>query len=532
MDSRLDQARQLLESGQVEKARTLASRVLKEAEENADRAQQGQALIVLAQFDRVLGRFRRAVEAAQKAVHLFQMDGNIAGEASALSLVAHASNYLGRDEEAVEAALLSVKLGDLLPPGRLQVNLYNYVGVAYLWANNFDGAQAALRTAECLANRHAPGDSVLLPRINLAWLEALRIFKQRYFTGALPDTAELAQRLARCDELFANDTPFEGLPGVRAVLQRFGRCAKALLHCWRDELDLAQAQLALAQDLTRPGNYAPVASYFSHWVAAEIALRQDDLSAAQSQASQLLDKAAEAEYEQMAYVAHLLLTLIYKMQGNLAAALDEECAHRRRQLRVHTETLETRHRIVQTQLDMRKSEDHLQQLVKHSQELERLSFEDSLTGIANRRRFELELSGLLGAHAHGQRHVCVALLDLDDFKRVNDRYSHAAGDQVLVSFAQAMRATVRETDLPARLGGDEFVVLFPGTPLDMAREVCDRLHAAISGLRWDGIAPELQVGDSIGLVQANPGETPEQVLARSDAAMFQTKDRSKSEVRG
>ena len=71
MDARLDQARQLLEMGQVEEARGSASGILKEAEERGDRALQGQALLTLALFDRVLGRFRRAAEAAQKAVHLF-----------------------------------------------------------------------------------------------------------------------------------------------------------------------------------------------------------------------------------------------------------------------------------------------------------------------------------------------------------------------------------------------------------------------------------------------------------------------------
>ncbi len=182
---------------------------------------------------------------------------------------------------------------------------------------------------------------------------------------------------------------------------------------------------------------------------------------------------------------------------------------------------------MQTQLDIRQSEDHLQQLIKHSQELERLSFEDSLTGIANRRRFEQELASLLGTQANGQRALCVALLDLDDFKQVNDRHSHAAGDQVLKSIAQVMQATLRDTDLPARLGGDEFVVLFPGTPLDMATEVSERMQGAIGALRWPAIDPGLRVSVSIGLAQAQPGDTPADLLARSDSAMFHRKGQGK-----
>ena len=154
----------------------------------------------------------------------------------------------GRDAEAVEAGLLSVKLGELLPPGPQQVNLFNYLGVAYLWAKSFGDAEEALREAERLALLYAPDSNVLLPRINLAWLEAVRLFNERYFNGVLPDTRTLEQRLALCAGLFDDDAPFPGLPGVRAILQRFGRCAHALAHCWRGEPDTAQQWLDAAQD--------------------------------------------------------------------------------------------------------------------------------------------------------------------------------------------------------------------------------------------------------------------------------------------
>lgn len=168
VQDQLTTAREMLEAGQVEAARSLATEVLKTAEEQNDRVAQGQALMALSQFDRVLGRFRRAIETAHRAAKLFQLDGDIAGEASALSLLSHSNSYLGRDEEAVEAALLSVKLGDLLPPGPQQVHLYNYLGVAYLWASSFVNAEAALREAERLALLNGPHGDVLLPRINLA----------------------------------------------------------------------------------------------------------------------------------------------------------------------------------------------------------------------------------------------------------------------------------------------------------------------------------------------------------------------------
>jgi diguanylate cyclase (GGDEF)-like protein len=518
----LEAARRMLESGQVELARGLATTVLKQAVAVGDEAAQAQALMTLSQFDRVLGRFRRAIDTAPRAAQLFQLDGDIAGEASALSLLAHANSYLGRDEEAVEAALLSVKLGELLAPSSLQVNLYNYLGVAYLWATSFVEAEAAFREAERLALLGSP-ESVLLPRINLAWLEAVRLFMDRYFIGALPSTEDLRQRLDLCRDLFEDDTPFPGLPGVRSVLQRFGRCAQVLQLCWSGQLDAAAERLGAVQERLGPGNFAQVANFFRHWAAAELHLARQDLVSAQREAAVLIDRASEAEFEQMAYIGHFLLSHIYIQQGQQASALEEGRAHRRRELRVRTDMLQSRHKVVQTQLDIRRSEHHLQQLMSHSQELERLSYEDSLTTLFNRRRFEQKLAGSLGEGWDRQHPVCLAVIDVDGFKRINDSYSHAAGDEVLKTVAQAIRDSVRESDLPARIGGDEFAILFQHTDIEVARQVCERLHRTLAGLRWTHLSPALRVSVSIGVREAQPADTPALLLRRSDAAMFAAK---------
>ena len=523
VDRQLGAARQMLESGEVEAARSLASAVLKMAESRGDRPAQGQALLALSQFDRVLGRFRRVVDTAHRASQLFQIEGDIAGEASALSLLSHANSYLGRDEESVEAALLSVKLGDLLPPGQQQIHLYNYLGVGYLWANSFAAAEAALREAERLALVEGSTSTVLLPRINLAWLEAVRLFKGRYFNGSMAGTGELDRRLEQCSALFDDDEPFAGLPGVRAVLQRFGRCAHVLLLCWSDQLDAAEAKLAAACSGQRPAHYAQVANFFEHWVAAELHMARHDLQAARHEATVLVEKAGQAEFEQMAYIGHFLLTQIYRQQGHYELALDEGRAQRRRELRVQGDILDSRHKVVQTQLDIRRSQHHLQQLVRHSHELERLSYEDSLTSLANRRRFEAQLSACLGEGWERQQPVCVATVDLDDFKRVNDTYSHAAGDEVLREVAQALRDSVRETDLPARLGGDEFVILFQHTSIDTARAICARARDRVARLRWPHLSSSLAVSASIGVAEAQPDDTPAALLRRSDLSMFEAK---------
>jgi diguanylate cyclase (GGDEF)-like protein len=181
---------------------------------------------------------------------------------------------------------------------------------------------------------------------------------------------------------------------------------------------------------------------------------------------------------------------------------------------------------VQTHLDIRTSERHLEQLARHAQELERLSFEDSLTSIANRRRFDQQLAISLDGGIDPENSLCVALIDLDDFKRINDKYSHSVGDDVLRSVAQAIKAAVRASDLPARIGGDEFVVLFPHTPIETARLVCERIGSKVAAIRWEQWSPELQVRVSIGVAQAEPSDTASALLKRSDAAMFEVKART------
>ena len=124
----------------------------------------------------------------------------------------------------------------------------------------------------------------------------------------------------------------------------------------------------------------------------------------------------------------------------------------------------------------------------------------------------------------GRRHpVCVALIDLDAFKRVNDTHSHAAGDDVLRSVAQALKAAVHESDLPARYGGDEFVVLFPRKTPHLAQQVCVRIQAAVAEPRWERWSPALQVSVSIGVSQAQPGDTGASLIQRSEVAMFDAK---------
>lgn len=164
------------------------------------------------------------------------------------------------------------------------------------------------------------------------------------------------------------------------------------------------------------------------------------------------------------------------------------------------------------------------------EELRRLSIIDPLTGAFNRRHFvdlaELEVAR---ARRYGDP-FSLLMLDLDDFKAVNDVHGHVAGDQVLRAVSDLCRAQVRNTDVFARIGGDEFVVLLPHADLPRAAESAERLRARIAAasVRWDGESIVLRA--SIGVAAYEPSmEGVDDLLAAAGRAMLAAKRQGKSQ---
>ncbi len=150
---------------------------------------------------------------------------------------------------------------------------------------------------------------------------------------------------------------------------------------------------------------------------------------------------------------------------------------------------------------------------------------DVLTGLANRRSLERRARELIG------RPMSVIVFDLDDFKPVNDRFGHAAGDEVLRAVGRRVRAICRDADLPARVGGDEFVLLFPGA-LESGRldQIRQRLLQAISEPIAIDDGSVVVVGASIGYAVGNGPATFEQLLETADDRSYEEKKRRKGAV--
>ncbi|OZD60825.1 hypothetical protein CH263_20255 [Rhodococcus sp. 06-1059B-a] len=133
---------------------------------------------------------------------------------------------------------------------------------------------------------------------------------------------------------------------------------------------------------------------------------------------------------------------------------------------------------------------------------------DPLTGILNRAGYYRTAAEALAAAQRAGTHLTLVLIDIDDFKRVNDTRGHAAGDHTLITLAATVRAAIRRTDHIARIGGDEFVVLLPGMSTDNALGLIERLHRAAD------------YTFSYGIAQSVPGESTDTLLARADAELY------------
>jgi diguanylate cyclase (GGDEF)-like protein len=171
-----------------------------------------------------------------------------------------------------------------------------------------------------------------------------------------------------------------------------------------------------------------------------------------------------------------------------------------------------------------------QRLVEMFGRMQRMAERDALTGLANRRRLRAA-----GDHEHRRARrsghpLAAVMLDLDHFKRVNDRHGHGAGDDVLREAARRIKAAVREMDVAARYGGEEFAVLLPETDLQTARDVAERIRLALASAPIDTRQGPVAVTVSAGVATLDGRAGLGALLEAADAALYQAKAGGRNRV--
>jgi diguanylate cyclase (GGDEF)-like protein len=163
------------------------------------------------------------------------------------------------------------------------------------------------------------------------------------------------------------------------------------------------------------------------------------------------------------------------------------------------------------------------QLAYTLDQVQRLASRDELTRSLNRRSLVAALERERSRAERSGAPFCIAMIDLDHFKRINDSYGHAAGDAVLRAFAATVQDTMRMTDVFGRYGGEEFLMILVGTPPETALEAVERIRSAVAARDWRDVVPDTAVTISTGLAGFRKGETVEQLLHRADQALYQAK---------
>ena len=323
-----------------------------------------------------------------------------------------------------------------------------------------------------------------------------------------------------------------------------------LVHCRRhgDRYTEAAVLCDLGDVYRKTGGFEHALAWYRQAVHASLAARityhevearigigmaliaLDDASGAVDQIARALVLAEQIDSKTLTYEAHLALSDAYEVAGDTAKALDHFRAYHRVEDEVCGAEAERRIQAVLVKAEVEASQREAELLRRQAEEMERLSREDVLTGLFNRRHVDAALALEWERASRFGRDLSVAIADVDQFKAVNDRFSHAVGDEVLRRVGEILRGRTRAVDVAGRWGGEEFVLLLVETPPERAAGLCEQLRAAVEAHDWSAVAPGLAVTLSLGVAGNGEAADPAALLAAADARLYQAKRAGRNRV--
>jgi diguanylate cyclase len=156
------------------------------------------------------------------------------------------------------------------------------------------------------------------------------------------------------------------------------------------------------------------------------------------------------------------------------------------------------------------------------------STQDEVTGLPNRKAYEQRLAEEVSRWQRYQSPLVLSVWDMDDFKQINDRFGHQAGDKALRVIGQLLKKRLRKTDFVARYGGEEFVMLFAGSGMDEVHRVAEEIRAAVENSPFHSEGKRITLTISCGMSDFRQGDTAKTVFKRADKALYQAKEQGKN----
>lgn len=485
---------------------------------------------------RLAGDYGGALRDGLEALNLKRRAGDSLGEAYALNNLGLIYHDPHDSAQALSYYLEGLKLSEQLRSPRIQLALLGNLGELYGDMGDPENALSytlqSLKLSASIGSRHTLGISLegagTLSRVLGDVTKAFAFYER-----ALTLREEIGDRQGRASTL-------RHLGNLYAAVARRERT----LRCFEQSLVLARET---GHRYTEAEVLKDLGAYYQEQPQTAKGYLQQALTLAQAmKLTQLSRNCADALYrlskaEFDTARALFYLELFYAADKILS---DETAARETQRLlgqfeleRVQQEAEIQRLRnveLVRVNEALKRTNEQNTELVAalkdQAKKLRRQAVEDSLTGLYNRRYAEQRLTATFERAARRAQPFSVALADIDDFKGINDRFSHAVGDRVLQIIAEILRLSLRRTDIAARYGGEEFVLIFPETPLEEGYKACEKLRKAVMEFSWGGVHPELKVTLSLGLCSDLSLPTYEKMVAVADAKLYKAKRSGKNRV--
>lgn len=440
----------------------------------------------------------------------------------------------GNLNEALEHLDIAAQLrvGD----DRTLTHLNNLLGLVHADLGHLETSESFLRVAADAARRDGNADLQMVVLTNLAGRLLARGEQALREGRADPEAwAELDRCVDDAEYLGTHAGMGLALPHILvahgASLFHRGRIDEALAVFTRqrqivdrypDRSSLPHAALTLARLHLQRDDLPAARQVLQEGIREAEALRARAREANLHREASLLEERAERYREALAH---------HRRFHDLREACALESAQRKAMaLGVR---LQTERALREAQDERRRSQELAasnDRLREQADVLSRAAFVDPLTGLANRRRWDQRAPWMTAWAIEQRRPLAIALLDVDHFKQVNDRFSHGVGDLVLRTLGQLLTTHFRDGDLCARYGGEEFALALPEADAAGALSVCQRLLARVQQHPWQAIHPELRVTISLGLVSVHELDDPRQALERADQRLYAAKRAGRNRV--
>ena len=462
---------------------------------------------------------------ADRAIASWRKQGNSAQEARAQAIRALIEVELGHGEAAAEQSLSALALAQASGSKLALSWALNMVGVVFWYVQQH--ARAAEHCAQAVALARGAEDPLLvgLCLVNLAGVQQAMAAKAREAgdkraADACFERALLASREAVSLLLHEGELAQRVICLLNLAVARLARG------------EIAHAAALLAEVDALPAVDGDRVRLFRDEVAVEVLLA----SGRHADALPLIERGLAAAEQASQFEATLnAVRQLAEAQERLGLFAEALATFKRRHAlegRLTAERIQQQARMAEVILGLRRLEAEMADVTRERESIARslaaISRQaldlaqdvrrDALTGISNRRH----LDETLAATAADAR-FAVAMIDIDHFKSINDRFSHMAGDVVLRRFAQTLQRCSRPGDIVARFGGEEFVLLMYGADVATGRRICHQLRLALRVLEWEATLPSLTVTASFGLVSSTEASGREALLALADRRLYAAK---------